>query len=84
MHATGNVTRAAERLGVSQPTVSHALSRLRRAMHDPLFVRTQRGMTATPRGLRLAAAVEQALGMLDAALSEEEQYDPARSARTCR
>src|SRR5690348_4127029 len=84
VHATGNVTRAAERLGVSQPTVSHALSRLRRAMHDPLFVRTQRGMAPTPRGRRLAAAVEQALGMLDAALGEEERYDPARSARTFR
>ncbi|HKU87104.1 MAG TPA: LysR family transcriptional regulator [Casimicrobiaceae bacterium] len=84
VHATGNVTRAAERLGVSQPTVSHALSRLRQAMHDPLFVRTQRGMAATPRGRRLAAAVEQALGTLDAALFEEEVYDPARSARTFR
>ena len=84
VHATGNVTRAAERLGVSQPTVSHALSRLRATMHDPLFMRTQRGMTATPRGRRLAAAVEQALGMLDAALGEEDRYDPARSARTFR
>ena len=84
VHATGNVTRAAERLGVSQPTVSHALSRLRRALHDPLFVRTQRGMAATPKGRRLAAAVEQALGTLDAALFEEDLYDPARSARTFR
>jgi DNA-binding transcriptional LysR family regulator len=84
VHATGNVTRAAERLGVSQPTVSHALSRLRRVMHDPLFVRTQRGMAATPKGRRLAAAVEQALGTLDAALFEEDLYDPARSTRTFR
>jgi DNA-binding transcriptional LysR family regulator len=84
VHATGNVTRAAERLGVSQPTVSHALRRLRLQLRDPLFVRSQRGMTVTPKGQRLAAAVEQALGTLDAALREEEGYDPARSHRTFR
>jgi len=84
VHATGNVTRAAERLGVSQPTVSHALRRLRLQLRDPLFVRSQRGMTVTPKGQRLAAAVEQALGTLDAALREEDGYDPARSSRTFR
>ena len=84
VHATGNVTRAAERLGVSQPTVSHALRRLRLMLRDPLFVRSQHGMTATPKGQRLAAAVEQALGGLDAALREEDAYDPARSHRTFR
>ena len=84
VHATGNVTRAAERLGVSQPTVSHALARLRLALHDPLFVRSQRGMTVTPKGQRLAAAVDQALRTLDAALREEDAYDPLRSERTFR
>jgi DNA-binding transcriptional LysR family regulator len=84
VHATGNVTRAAERLGVSQPTVSHALRRLRLALRDPLFVRSQQGMTPTPKGQRLAAAVEQALGTLDAALCEEDRYDPVRSQRTFR
>ncbi|HMA31412.1 MAG TPA: LysR family transcriptional regulator [Casimicrobiaceae bacterium] len=84
VHATGNVTRAAERLGVSQPTVSHALRRLRAELRDPLFVRTHRGMTTTPKGGRLAAAVEQALGTLEAALHEEDAYVPARSTRTFR
>jgi DNA-binding transcriptional LysR family regulator len=41
-------------------------------------------MTATPKGQRLAAAVEQALGTLDAALREEDAYEPARSSRTFR
>jgi DNA-binding transcriptional LysR family regulator len=84
VHAEGSVTRAAERLSVSQPTVSHALGRLRSLLRDPLFVRSQRGMTATPKALRLAVAVEQALATLDAALRESDAYDPARSERTFR
>jgi DNA-binding transcriptional LysR family regulator len=84
VHATGNVSRAAERLGVSQPTVSHALQRLRRIHGDPLFVRTQGGMAPTAKAQRLAKAVEHALDTLDAALRETETYEPARSDRTFR
>lgn len=84
VHATGNVSRAAERLGVSQPTVSHALQRLRRIHGDPLFVRTQGGMAPTAKAQRLAKAVEQALTTLDVALREAEAYDPATSDRTFR
>jgi DNA-binding transcriptional LysR family regulator len=84
VHAAGNVSRAAERLGVSQPTVSHALQRLRRLHGDPLFVRTQGGMAPTAKAQRLAKAVEQALATLDVALRETETYDPARSDRTFR
>ncbi|HEY1328603.1 MAG TPA: LysR family transcriptional regulator [Casimicrobiaceae bacterium] len=84
VHAEGNVTRAADRLGVSQPTVSHALGRLRALLRDPLFVRVQGGVAATPKGARLAVAIEQALGMLDAALREADAYDPSRSQRTFR
>ena len=43
LHATRSVTRAAERLGQSQPTVSIWLARLRRELRDPLFVRTPEG-----------------------------------------
>lgn len=84
VHATGNVSRAAERLGVSQPTVSHALQRLRALHGDPLFVRTQGGMAPTAKAQRLARAVEQALATLEIALRESETYDPARSDRTFR
>ena len=44
LYATGSVTRAAEQLGQSQPTVSIWLARLRELLHDPLFVRTPTGM----------------------------------------
>src|SRR5512146_2053120 len=84
VHASGNVTRAAERLGVSQPTVSHALRQLRLRLHDPLFVRAAGGMVPTPRAARLAAAVDRALDTLEGALRESDTYDPARSTRTFR
>jgi DNA-binding transcriptional LysR family regulator len=84
VHVSGSVSRAAERLGVSQPTVSHALQRLRKLHGDPLFIRTQGGMAPTAKAQRLAKAVEQALTVLDVALRETQTYDPARSERTFR
>ncbi len=84
VYAAGSVSRAAERLGVSQPTVSHALRRLRQLYADPLFIRTHGGMAPTAKAQRLAKAVEQALTTLDVAIRETEAYDPARSERTFR
>ena len=84
IHAEGSVSRAAVRLGISQPTVSHALAKLRATWRDPLFVRRAGGVTPTARADRLAAAVRQALQLLDVAASEGERYDPMRSDRTFR
>ena len=56
-----NVTRAAARLGYTQPTVSGMLNRLRDLFGDPLFVRTQRGVLATPRAQALALPLKQLL-----------------------
>ena len=61
-----NVTRAAERLHLSQSTVSHALGRLRQALDDPLFVMSRREMMPTERAKALASPVRQALAMLGA------------------
>ena len=44
-----NVTRAGERVGLSQSATSHALSRLREVFHDPLLVRSGKEMFTTPR-----------------------------------
>jgi DNA-binding transcriptional LysR family regulator len=55
--AERNVTRAARRVFLSQPAVSHALARLRVALDDPLFVRNGRDMTPTPRAESLAIVV---------------------------
>src|SRR6185503_16126146 len=84
VHVTGNVSRAAERLGVSQPTVSHALQRLRALYGDPLFIRTQGGMAPTAKAQRLATAVDHALTTIDVAIRETETYEPARSDRVFR
>jgi len=63
-----NVTRAARRLGLTQPAVSGMLTRLRAAFDDPLFVRTQRGVAPTPRALALAPAIKGLLTEAEALL----------------
>jgi DNA-binding transcriptional LysR family regulator len=84
VHATGSVSRAAEALGLSQPTVSHALSRLRVHLKDPLFVRVAGGVAPTPKADALAHAVQQALDTVQRALQESEAFDPAASSRVFR
>jgi DNA-binding transcriptional LysR family regulator len=84
LHALGSVSRAAERMGMSQPSVSHALRKLREAYGDPLFVRSGGSMAPTAKADRLAKAVQHALHILDVAIHETEQYDPATSERTFR
>jgi len=81
VHATRSVSRAADSLGLSQPAVSHALTRLRLALHDPLFTRAPGGVAPTPKADQLARQVEAALRLLDAALHEADSFDAARSQR---
>ena len=81
VHAARSVSRAADTLGLSQPAVSHALARLRLALHDPLFSRTSGGVRPTPKADQLARQVEAALQLLDVALHEAEHFDAARSQR---
>ena len=77
-----NVSRAAERLGVSQPRVSTALGRLREYFNDPLFVRTSRGMEPTPRALALIPAAREALARIEKGMLESQDFDPATSTQT--
>ncbi len=81
VHGARSVSRAAASLGLSQPAVSHALTRLRLALHDPLFVRISGGVAPTPRAEQLARQVEAALRVLDVAIHESDTFDPARSQR---
>lgn len=76
-----SLTRSAEVLSLSQSAVSHALSRLRQRIGDPLFVRQGRGVVPTPRADALAPAVQQALAGLDSALQPGRRFDPARDLR---
>src|SRR5213078_3956150 len=78
------VTPAAVGLGLTQPAVSNALSRLRGVLGDPLFVRTATGMDATPFARELAEPVRQALALLDSALAHGPGFDPATATRAFR
>jgi DNA-binding transcriptional LysR family regulator len=71
-----NVTRAAARLGYTQPTISGMLTRLRDLFGDPLFVRTQRGLLATPRAQALAVPLKQLLADSQR-LFARDVFDPA-------
>ena len=73
----GSVTRAAERVGVGQPSMSHALSRLRRLLNDELFVRASDGVKPTPRALALAAPIREALSVIQSTLLHERSFDPS-------
>jgi DNA-binding transcriptional LysR family regulator len=76
-----SVTRAAARLGYTQPTVSGMLRRLRDVLGDPLFVRTQRGLLPTPRAQALALPLRQWLAD-SRHLVAPEKFDPATSQAT--
>jgi len=76
-----NVTRAAVRLGYTQPTISGMLTRLRDLFGDPLFVRTQRGLLATPRAQALAAPLKQLLADSQRLVARD-VFDPASAKAT--
>lgn len=76
----GSVTRAGNRLGLSQPALSHALTRLRHMLNDELFVRTPKGMIPTPRAEQLALPVRRALDELQHSL-EPAEFDPSKATR---
>lgn len=71
-----NVTRAATRVGVSQPAMSAALSRLRKLLGDPLFLRSAEGLLPTPRARELAEPISQALRQLEATLVRKPDFVP--------
>lgn len=75
------VSKVAETLGLSQPTVSNALARLRKLTNDPLFLRTTRGMEPTPFADRLAEPVAHALRLIHSAVNPETPFNPATAQR---
>jgi DNA-binding transcriptional LysR family regulator len=75
-----SVTKAGDRLGLSQPAMSHALNRLRWLLKDQLFIRTPEGMVPTPRAEQLAHPIRRALSELQSALDPEE-FIPAQAER---
>ncbi|MGO4328174.1 LysR family transcriptional regulator [Cupriavidus sp. 2TAF22] len=79
-----NVTRAAQRLNFSQPSVSVHLAKLRDIFADPLLLPGPRGMRPTARAEELREPLRQALAALDRAVSPASPFDPAGSSHTWR
>ena len=78
-----NVTRAADRLALTQPTVSGMLKRLRDVFGDDLFVRTSHGIIPTPRAEAIAVPVKELLANAQILLAPD-AFDPARADFTVR
>lgn len=77
-----NLTRAGQRLNLSQPAISHALNRLRSAFDDPLFVRHGYRMEPTPLTEELRGNIRRILELTTRTLEDRGPFDPFRSTRT--
>jgi DNA-binding transcriptional LysR family regulator len=76
-----SITRSAKKLSMSQPAVSHALSRLRQQLDDPLLVRSGDGMQPSPRAQQIHQQLHEALQQIERALAPQPRFDPAHSKR---
>jgi DNA-binding transcriptional LysR family regulator len=81
---TRNVTRAARTLGLSQPAMSNALSRLRSQFGDRLFERGAGAMIPTPRAMEAHASMKESLAVIQSVLENTGSFDPASDARQFR
>ncbi len=79
--AERNVSRAAERLGLSQPATSHALARLRSMFDDPLLLRSRKGMVPTERAMELAREAEELLDRYERLVSPPAPFRPEATRR---
>ncbi|MDD2058454.1 LysR substrate-binding domain-containing protein [Pseudomonas sp. GD03860] len=79
--AEQNLSRAADRIGMSQPAISNALSRLRHVFKDDLFIRTGHGMRATLRAQELATPIRKILDMVMTTLTQGADFDYTSSTR---
>jgi DNA-binding transcriptional LysR family regulator len=77
-----SVTRAGDRVGLSQPAMSAALARLRAALDDQLFIRRGPDMVPTPRAASLAGPVREALAAMELSLFGQQRFDPATAQAT--
>ena len=77
-----SVTRAATQVGVSQPAMSAALSRLRKLFGDPLFMRSAEGLTPTARARELAEPIARALQQLESTLVKKPEFVPGKASFT--
>ncbi|MDE1198828.1 MAG: LysR substrate-binding domain-containing protein [Pseudomonas sp.] len=76
-----SVTRAAARLGITQPALSNALNRLRDTLRDPLFIRERYGIKPTQFAEEIAPVIAETLARLDEVILGRQHFDPAISTR---
>ncbi|WP_077049347.1 LysR substrate-binding domain-containing protein [Pseudomonas sp. KK4] len=76
-----SVTRAALRLGITQPALSNALNRLRDTLQDPLFIRERYGIKPTQFAEEIAPVIAETLATLDGVLAGRQHFDPATATR---
>ncbi|WP_231610718.1 LysR family transcriptional regulator [Rhodococcus sp. CX] len=76
-----NVTRAAQRLHMSQPATSTALARLRKQLEDPILVKDGRSLRPTPRALALVEPLRSVLATVERSILSPPDFDPARDSR---
>ncbi|TAG47034.1 MAG: LysR family transcriptional regulator [Betaproteobacteria bacterium] len=77
-----SVSRAADRLGITQPAVSSSLKRLRELTGDQLLVRTRNGMTPTERAMSMMEPLRRALDGIDEVLDRATPFEPRRTTRS--
>ncbi len=82
VYSEKNLTRAGEKLGLTQSAVSHALARVRKLLGDPLFVRSGGGMVPTPRAEEVYAGLAGPLGGIRRALEQPRPFVPEEEERT--
>ena len=82
--AERSVSRAAIRLGLTQPSVSHGLRRLRALFRDVLFVRVRGGVEPTSMAVRIAPSIADALQSVQAVLDEAMTFEPSTARRVFR
>lgn len=79
-----HVTRAAERIGIGQPTMSSSLAKLRKLFKDPLLVKTRNGMEPTPRALELTHRIRDMIDLLEGRGATDARFNPLTSERRFR
>src|SRR3954464_14408765 len=77
----GHVARAADRLNLTPSAVSHGLGRLRRLLHDPLFLKTPGGAAPTERPLALSGPIAEMLNRVERVVSAAGPFDPKTAQR---
>lgn len=84
LYSTASVTKTADRMGQTQPTVSSWLKHIREQLKDPLFVRTSEGMKATPRAEEIVGKAREILEAMRQIIDDAPDFDPSTSTRLFR